>query len=97
MSGLRSIALLNIIKVASHVGRAARVNWTPWSNHAATEKHAQSDFLGWRVTSHDDQSKEYVYMVPDLDAETVAVDIYIGPHGVPAKDTHLARLEKPNE
>jgi hypothetical protein len=50
--------------------------------------------IGWKAEHHDTSIPPmYCYLIPDLDAETPMVNVYIGIHGDPDLDPLLMVLE----
>ena len=82
------MALFHMIRVSNHVSIEAGVNWFPWSNHPSRVA------IGWKAEHHDTSIPPmYCYLIPDLEADTPMVNVYIGIHGDPDLDPLLMVLE----
>lgn len=81
------MALFHMIRVASHASRLAGINWFPWSNHP------ERNVIGWKGEPHDGSPPIYCYMVPDMEATSPSMLVYMGDAGDPALDALITSIE----
>jgi hypothetical protein len=79
--------MMRLMLVDSHYDRAANAIFRP------IPVGDDNDWVGWDViVDGDEEHSLLIYMVPDLNSDPPAVNVYVGGFADPEQDRHAARI-----